>query len=629
MEDAEQVNHKTPGILCLPHEILELIFTSDSLDCKDICRVSNSCSQLSHAANSNEVWRQKLLQRYPRLYRQFPKHDKAIGWRKQNQQRHECTKEVWKQTERLSQKFYKKLEISNEGFGDYMKMVEDCEYGLSFIIDELICIINANEKHKDLTVKYYAKKAIRFFQPLHLKNEWKTFLALPIHEQTLEKGAVLIAQWCQPTADIVLEDIVSQIDAISDRVRQVVFEKHPHHPLVNGIDQNTNGLTESLWTSLQCRNILDATNHVLFKDMGFTACDNSDDEEQYYDERNSFIHEVLFRKRGIPITMCVLYSCVTRRLGVVCQLVSFPSHFLLRWREHPELEPEQQYTFIDVYGGGKFLNRDMCKNILVGSLISQVYLSDGVYEPIKPAQVFERMARNLVNIGRHHSQIGSELAALRSTIELFLAIKPGDIEHWLLLARLYLYLDINLTEVGDMFQHIEGQDPVRFGIIASLSERAQTRLETLRQEGVRPEPIVPNHRTAGRSKVEYSVGMILKHRRYHYKCVISGWDETCKASQEWILQMGVNNLPKKHHQPFYNVLAEDCSTRYAAQENLEYAPEPSDSPHPEIGKYFCEFMGTHYRPNDEKMQEYPDDYAITLKNAEERYPGYIGAGDGS
>lgn len=29
--------------------------------------------------------------------------------------------------------------------------------------------------------------------------------------------------------------------------------------------------------------------------------------------------------------------------------------------------------------------------------------------------------------------------------------------------------------------------------------------------------------------------------------------------------MGVENLPKKGHQPFYNVLVEDGSTRYAAQ----------------------------------------------------------------
>jgi F-box protein 21 len=50
--------------------------------------------------------------------------------------------------------------------------------------------------------------------------------------------------------------------------------------------------------------------------------------------------------------------------------------------------------------------------------------------------------------------------------------------------------------------------------------------------------------------------------------------------------------------------------------------EPVDIPHPEIGKYFCEFTGTHYKPNDEKLLEYPDDYPITIRNAEERYPGY-------
>jgi len=59
--------------------------------------------------------------------------------------------------------------------------------------------------------------------------------------------------------------------------------------------------------------------------------------------------------------------------------------------------------------------------------------------------------------------------------------------------------------------------------------------------------------------------MIMRHRQYNYKCVIYGWDSLCAASQDWIQQMGVENLPKKGHQPFYNVLVEDGSTRYAAQ----------------------------------------------------------------
>lgn len=47
-------------------------------------------------------------------------------------------------------------------------------------------------------------------------------------------------------------------------------------------------------------------------------------------------------------------------------------------------------------------------------------------------------------------------------------------------------------------------------------------------------------------------------------CVISGWDPTCQASRDWILQMGVHMLPRKDKQPFYNVLVEDGSIRYAA-----------------------------------------------------------------
>lgn len=57
----------------------------------------------------------------------------------------------------------------------------------------------------------------------------------------------------------------------------------------------------------------------------------------------------------------------------------------------------------------------------------------------------------------------------------------------------------------------------------------------------------------------------MRHRQYNYKCVIYGWDSLCAASRDWIQQMGVENLPKKGHQPFYNVLVEDGSTRYAAQ----------------------------------------------------------------
>ena len=53
--------------------------------------------------------------------------------------------------------------------------------------------------------------------------------------------------------------------------------------------------------------------------------------------------------------------------------------------------------------------------------------------------------------------------------------------------------------------------------------------------------------------------------RYDYSCVIYGWDQRCTATEDWIYQMDVHLLPKKQHQPFYNVLVEDGSSRYAAE----------------------------------------------------------------
>ena len=61
----------------------------------------------------------------------------------------------------------------------------------------------------------------------------------------------------------------------------------------------------------------------------------------------------------------------------------------------------------------------------------------------------------------------------------------------------------------------------------------------------------------------YVTKIIMFVRRYHYRCVICGRDEVCKLSKDWQRQMGVSSEAAK--KPFYNVLVEDSSNRYAAQ----------------------------------------------------------------
>ena len=79
----------------------------------------------------------------------------------------------------------------------------------------------------------------------------------------------------------------------------------------------------------------------------------------------------------------------------------------------------------------------------------------------------------------------------------------------------------------------------------------------------------------------------------------------------WVKQMGVDKLPNRENQPFYNVLVEDASIRYAADESLEIA-KPRRITHPAIGRYFKNFHSDiGYEPNDELSKEYPEDKAAT------------------
>jgi len=70
---------------------------------------------------------------------------------------------------------------------------------------------------------------------------------------------------------------------------------------------------------------LAALHRALFVEHGFTG--NRDD---YYDPRNSWLHHVIDRRVGIPITLSLVYLAVADRLGFDARGVSFPGHFLVK-----------------------------------------------------------------------------------------------------------------------------------------------------------------------------------------------------------------------------------------------------------------------------------------------------------
>ena len=72
---------------------------------------------------------------------------------------------------------------------------------------------------------------------------------------------------------------------------------------------------------------LRALNQYFFVELGFAGNVNN-----YYDRRNSYLHEVLASRRGIPITLALLYIELAGQLGLQADGVSFPGHFLVKLR---------------------------------------------------------------------------------------------------------------------------------------------------------------------------------------------------------------------------------------------------------------------------------------------------------
>ena len=72
---------------------------------------------------------------------------------------------------------------------------------------------------------------------------------------------------------------------------------------------------------------LQALNQLFFGDLGFAGNVND-----YYNPDNSYLHVVLNTRRGIPISLAVLWLELAHSLGLPAEGVSFPGHFLVQVR---------------------------------------------------------------------------------------------------------------------------------------------------------------------------------------------------------------------------------------------------------------------------------------------------------
>ena len=130
--------------------------------------------------------------------------------------------------------------------------------------------------------------------------------------------------------------------------------------------------------------ILATINQYLFAEMGFTG-----NEKQYYEPENSYLNRVMDRRTGNPISLCLVYLSLARRLRLPMTGIGMPTRFLCRFQT-PTCE-----IYLDAFNKGRLLTKADCVKYLHQT---RREFHDGFLSPTSPRRMLLRMCSNLHQI---------------------------------------------------------------------------------------------------------------------------------------------------------------------------------------------------------------------------------------
>lgn len=242
-------------------------------------------------------------------------------------------------------------------------------------------LVECARRHDDPRVRVKARQVLRDIARKERLVVWEAYATGP-DPLDLERGSFLIGHVQHPDIDL--------------------------SPRVGMLDDMASVLEKRISLNRDPEAVVARLSHLLFTEIGFRG-----NRQEYYDPQNSYLHRVLDRKRGIPISLSVVAMLVARRIGLSLDGIGLPGHFILRYRSG------RNERYFDPFNRGRAWSLEDC----LQHLRDQGYGFDERYlRPYSPREILIRMLANLLTIHRSRQD---ERATQRLT-DMLVALNPDS-----------------------------------------------------------------------------------------------------------------------------------------------------------------------------------------------------------
>jgi regulator of sirC expression with transglutaminase-like and TPR domain len=220
----------------------------------------------------------------------------------------------------------------------------------------------------------------------------------------LLEAAASLAQDEYPDLDV--QQVLGDVDQLLARVRRRLPEDAPALQRLRALSQ------------------------FFYRDMGFGGNVND-----YYDPDNSHLNVVLRTRKGIPISLAVLWLELAQGLKLACCGVGFPGHFMVK-----VTLPEGQVV-IDPFNGQSLSREELMERLepfqRARGLVGEFEVPLGLYlQPCPPRDTVARMLHNLKEIHRTAEDWPRLLAVQERLVRLLPTVWEERRDRGLVLAEL-------------------------------------------------------------------------------------------------------------------------------------------------------------------------------------------------